>query len=239
MLSFKINVDYWTALPEDERNTRLDNLRFVNNHLEKMVPFLQQNGINITYEIFDFSPEPQTDVKVTHIPFGNLGEFRSSEKYNIMIDRTSEDVFIGWDADVVIDDEDWDSFLQVFKNFTIDGYYNSFSLYCISDSERSNIDYITYSTTGLKNLSGHYYVGKENTMSMGGLFICPTQYLKMIDGFNPKFKYRGEHDGEIHDRLQKKLPVSDIRSAVRSFHPIHLPHIYTLANPLYGTLNEL
>lgn len=238
MLSFKINVDYWTALPEDEAETRLNNLKFVSSHLEKFVPFLQENGINVTYEIFDFSPQPQQHVRATHIPFGSLGEFRSSEKYNIMIDRTTEDVFVGWDADIVIDDEDWNAFLHVFKEFKVNMYYNSFSLYCVSEHERHQVDYITYSTSGLKYLPGHYYVGKEGTMSMGGLFICPTEYLKRIGGFNSKFKYRGEHDGEIHDRLQKEMPVSNIRTPVQTFHPIHLPHIYTFANPLYGTKNE-
>lgn len=227
-LSFKINVPFWTTLNPEESQTRLNNIRFLTSNLTDLTNYLRSRGVNISYEIFDFSIESIATVPVTHIPFGKKGEFRKSEKLNILIERTVEDIYIGWDADIVVKHSDFENFYQTLLEHNIAGYYNSFNAKSI-DTPQSHIDYVNFSTDNLESLPGHMY--HDITLCLGGLFLIPTQYLKLAGGYNEKITHRGDEDGELHDRFQREYGI--YRKPVTHFYSYHLPHIYDFSNSLY------
>jgi carbamoyltransferase len=228
-MNFKIVVPFWLGINSNENESRLKNLKFVNNNLTDLVAFLRNKDIDIDYEIYDFSIKPiEGFEKITHIPFGKEGEFRKTEKLNICISKTKEDIFVGWDADVIIKNSDFEHFYNVLKDFKINEYYNSFNVKAI-DTTQEFIDYINYNTELLEDLNGHLY--HTDTLSLGGLFVIPTEYLRLDGGYNEKITHRGDEDGELHDRLFQKFKIN--RNAIYTFYGYHLPHIYDFFNPLY------
>jgi hypothetical protein len=228
-MKYKIVIPFWLSINLKENESRLNNLRFVSNNLDNLVNYLKNKNIDIDYEIYNFSIEPIIGFnKITHIPFGKEGEFRKAEKLNICISKTKEDIFIGWDADIVIKNSDFEYFYNVLKDFKINNYYNSFNVKAI-DTTQEFVDYNTFNTETLEELNGHLY--HTDTLSLGGLFVIPTEYIKLDGGYNEKITHRGEEDGELHDRLWQKFKIN--REPIYTFYGYHLPHIYDFFNPLY------
>lgn len=232
MYTFKINVPFWRSSIESETVSRIKNLSFVDYNLNQLTTYLQSKDINIRYEIFDFSIIPLTSINVTHIPVGVTGEFKKAEKLNRIIERTVEDIFIGWDADIVLRPVDFENFYELLSTLKIDNYYNSFNVKSL-DVSQDEIDYKDYSTANFETLNGHMYT--TYTLCLGGLFVIPTEYLKKVGGYNEAFTHRGGEDGEIHDRLKVQYGIE--RMPVVSFYGYHLPHEYHFYNKLYQKNN--
>lgn len=228
-MTFKICVPFWLDIADSENSTRLRNVRFGDFELKKMTSYLREKGIDISYEIFDFSPSP---VFGTHIPGFGLGEFRKSEKWNQIIDRTFSDIFIGIDSDMFIHEVDYEAFAETLLKCTSNDIFLH-NCKCIWDADLGKIDWDGHDTSCLVGLNMHHYQSIGNTCSFGGLWVCPTKFLKDIGGFNENLKYRGHEDGEILTRILREFRGVAILNKISTYVPIHLPHIYHFADSRY------
>ena len=74
----------------------------------------------------------------------------------------------------------------------------------------------------------HQYIG-----GLGGVYICYTNLLNKLGGFDEKFVGWGGEDGEIMDRIYTN-GYSDKIKPIRYFAPFHLPHYCDWGNIKYS-----
>lgn len=228
-LKFQINIPYWID-KDCDKSTRLRNVRFVARETMHLCYFLRLSGIDIDYQVWDFSPV-QTYEGAIHVPGYQLGEFRKSEKWNEIIRRTNADIFVGLDSDVFIHESDYEKFLDLLcEDFQI----YLFNAACIHESLVDKIDWSGLDNSHLIDLPKHLYQTPPNVCSFGGLWICPTQVLKDVGMFCEYHKVRGDEDGTILSNIYKTHKDLKIRKVAYEFYPIHLPHEYDFSNPLYA-----
>jgi hypothetical protein len=238
-LSFKIVVPFWI---DDvvSGSTRLRNVVFIHEELKKLVAYLTENGVDISVEIYDFSPVSVYS-GATHNSFP-LGEFRKSEKWNYIIEKCQADYFIGLDSDMFIHPEDYKSFhsllqMEDLKQICL------FNTRCVQDWDVDQVDWEGHDVANLPKLNLHYYCTIGHTGSFGGLWICPTHVLKKAGGFNENIKFRGDEDGELLTRVLQlenndwQIHNINLRK-ISHIVPIHLPHVYHFGNPLYQSKNN-
>lgn len=229
-MTFKICIPFWIDIDDADSSTRLRNVKFVDYELTKMMSYLQQKGLNITYTIYDFSPENVLP-GATHQSFP-LAEFRKSEKWNFIINDTRSDMIIGLDSDMFIHEADYDPFYDKMINAGPDDIF-LFNCRCIWDADVNKVDWVGHDTSNMINMNMHKYMSEGHTGSFGGLWVCPTKFLKNIGGFNENLRWRGHEDGEILTRITKEFKEKVRLNRVHEFIPIHLPHAYHFSDERY------
>jgi hypothetical protein len=235
--SFKICIPFWVDIADVKASTRVRNVAFIKEEVEGLVTYLQQRGVNITSEVYDFSPEPVIS-GATHKSFP-LREFRKSEKWNFILKQTHSDYFIGLDSDMFIHPVDYEVFHQLLQ-VTDNKQIFVFNTKCVRDEDVNKVDWVGHNTNNLLELNLHYYCSYGGTGSFGGLWICPTHLIKQAGGFNENLKYRGHEDGDLYTRITNSQHESMQHSLNRIINlvPIHLPHVYHFYDPLYQSPNS-
>lgn len=201
---------------------RLNNVLFTIKRNKHLVEYLNKNGCDVSYTVYDFSPEKVLDDSI-HIPF-KLAEYRRSEKINIVLKNIDSDFFSVIDGDCFFDEVDYDKVLSLYDEFDLNTVYN-FDWKKLHTVENINFNDNTFKPTN----EWSFAIGYGLVGGLGAFFVAPTLKLKQINGFDESFKTWGGEDGEALDRLMricKRVPIFN-------FSPYHIPHFTDWSNPLY------
>ncbi len=234
MVSISLNMMFWDDGKEE--STRIRNAMFSWNELKKLTKFLTSNGVLCKSTLYDFS-EKRIISDSTHIPYP-LSVFKKSEKINIILNqRVGFDFFMIIDCDAFFHEDDYEKLLNIILDlnkgdvitFDLGKLHNNFSDYLIDNKfikEKSNWDFAYSGDRTNGPLNGR--VG-----GLGGVFICDTDLLIELGGFDTSFETWGGEDGEMMDRIMTSSIKHNI-IPIRDFFPFHLPHFIDWGNKKYN-----
>lgn len=234
MKTISINMKFWDDGHQD--STRIRNVKFAWKELKKLADFLNsKRNFYVKATLFDFSKERVIEDAV-HIPY-EVGEYKISEKTNIMIDRMADyRYFMMMDCDTFFDEDDYEKLYVLMcdlnpyevRTFDLAKLNDNIDDYIIDDvfvKQNSDWSYAYAGSKENKPLEGRYG-------GLGGVYICYTKLLIQLGGFNEKYVGWGGEDGDMLDRIMTAgftnhvLPTHD-------FAPFHLPHLYDFNNIKY------
>ena len=231
--SLSMNMKFW----HDGQNnsTRLENVKFCWPKLKDLANFVRtRTNIKIKESLFDFSVNQIIEDSI-HISY-SLGEYKISEKTNLMLKYQSEySMFMMLDSDIFFDNTDYDSFLNLLNNIEAHDIV-TFDLAKLETKEciingifNKQIANWAYAYAGEKKngpLNGRFG-------GLGGVYIINTSDALFTGGFDENYVGWGGEDGEMLDRMVKLNGFSFIKPQ-RSFAPFHLPHYCDFDNPHYA-----
>jgi predicted glycosyltransferase involved in capsule biosynthesis len=234
MKSLSINMKFWDD--GQPNSTRIRNVNFSWGEIKKFTSFLKDNDINAVCNLYDFSVDRVTEDSI-HISYP-LGVYKKAEKTNIILnDQKNYDFFMMVDCDAFFHKDDYNKFLEIFK-FLNDGDVVTFDLAKLEDRVS---EYIIDGEFQIEKADWSYaYSGNRNNGplngylgGLGGVYICDTNLLIKLGGFNEKYVGWGGEDGDMLDRIwSSQIPHSF--KPVRNFAPFHLPHFSDWGNKLYN-----
>jgi len=234
MNSISLNMKFWDDGNPD--STRIRNVNFSWGELKKLSLFLSENGVNVNTTLYDFSPN-QIILDSIHIPYP-LGVYKKAEKTNIILkEKKDYDFFMVIDCDAFFYEQDYDKLLELIKNlnkgdvctFDLAKLEDNVSNYIIDNSFKIEMSDWSYAYSGNRNngpLNG--YIG-----GLGGVYLCDTELLLKLNGFDEKYEGWGAEDGDMLSRIWE----SDIHHTfkpTRNFAPFHLPHFSDWGNEKYS-----
>ena len=234
MVSISLNMKFWDDGKED--STRVRNVLFSWGELKKLSSFLFENGVLPKSTLYDFS-EKRIIPDSTHIPYP-LGVYKKAEKTNIILNqRVGYDFFMMIDCDAFFHEDDYPKLLDVILNlkkgdvitFDLAKLYNNVSDYLIDNKfikDNSDWDFAYSGNKSNGPLNGR--IG-----GLGGVYICETDLLRNLGGFDPTFETWGGEDGEMMDRILTSDMVKNV-IPIRNFFPFHLPHFIDWGNKNYN-----
>jgi hypothetical protein len=211
---------FWTDGREDSDRER--NVLFTIEKNTELVNYINQNGGNVNYIVYDFSPEKIIENSI-HIPYP-LSVYKRSEKINIALDRSKSDFISIIDSDCFFDGEEYPLILDLYNNLDSNFVYN-FDWKKIGGDEFIDFE----NRTLLSKTNFNYAIGNGCVGGLGAFFITPTKPLKEIGGFDPTFTTWGGEDGDALDKLLRKIN----RQPITNISPYHLPHFTDWGNKLY------
>jgi predicted glycosyltransferase involved in capsule biosynthesis len=232
--SISINMKFWDDGHPDA--TRIRNVIFTYKKLKKMSSFLSENGINVNVTLYDFSPE-QIIPDSKHIPYP-LGVYKKSEKTNLILKEKSDyDFFMMMDCDAFFNETDYDKMLNIINGLE----KNDVITFDLAKLDDNVSDYITNGEFIVSNANWSYaYSGnKENgplngySGGLGGVYICDTELLQSLGGFNEEYVGWGGEDGDMLDRIYTSGKQYSIKPT-KEFAPFHLPHFSDWGNINYN-----
>ena len=234
MYSLSLNMKFWDDGQPD--STRIRNVKFSWDELKKFTSFLNDNGIKTNCTLYDFSPEKLIE-DATHIPYP-LGVYKKSEKTNIILKEQKDyDFFMMVDCDAFFHKDDYSNFLTLFNDankgdvitFDLAKLDNNINDYIIDNHfKKDNADW-SYAYSGNREngpLNG--YIG-----GLGGVYICDTNLLLELGGFDESYVGWGGEDGDMLSRIWSTTIPHQFRPT-RNFAPFHLPHFSDWGNKLYN-----
>jgi predicted glycosyltransferase involved in capsule biosynthesis len=234
MYSLSLNMKFWDDGQPD--STRIRNVKFSWDELKKFTSYLNDNGINTNCSLYDFSPEKIIEDSI-HISYP-LGIYKKAEKTNIILKEQKDyDFFMMIDCDAFFHEDDYTNFLSLFKGLT-KGDVITFDLAKLD----SNInDYIIDNQFKIDNADWSYaYSGNRKNGplngyigGLGGVYICDTNLLIELGGFDETYVGWGGEDGEMLSRIWSTTIPHQFKP-IRNFAPFHLPHFSDWGNKLYN-----
>lgn len=234
MKSLSINMKFWDD--GQPNSTRIRNVNFSWKEIKKFTSFLKDNDINAVCNLYDFSVDRVTEESI-HISYP-LGVYKKAEKTNIILnDQKDYDFFMMVDCDAFFHKDDYNKFLEIFK-FLNDGDVVTFDLAKLEDRVS---EYIIDGEFQIEKADWSYaYSGNRNNGplngylgGLGGVYICDTNLLIKLGGFNEKYVGWGGEDGDMLDRIWSSQ-IPHAFKPVRNFAPFHLPHFSDWGNKLYN-----
>lgn len=234
MTTISLNMKFWHDGLEN--STRLRNVIFCWNKLQNLNKYLIKHNINSIINLYDFSEKPVIS-EARHISYP-IGTYKKAEKTNIILKEQSNcQFFMMVDSDAFFDDEDFDNCLNLISSLNsgdvitfdlakLDDHINE---YIINNQFYKNKAQWSYAYSGNKNngpLNGH--IG-----GLGGVYICDTNLLLSLGGFDEKYIGWGGEDGDMLDRIMRSSMSHSIQP-IRHFAPYHLPHFADWGNSLYN-----
>lgn len=216
-------------------NERLENTKFCWYKAKELAHYLNSNKIKTDCNLFDFSSIKNFEDSI-HIPL-NEEYYQRSKKINYALNYKLNDsnVFSIIDSDCYFHSSYYPEFLQ---DILLSFKSNAVMTYQLIDIPREKkYDYIDFKNfsekfTDLKiNINSHNFVYRHSGGfgTMGGFFICGTNALKSIGGFNENFLTWGAEDDEALTRIKSKQTWFPKHNKG----PIHLGHKKDLSNPFY------
>lgn len=234
MKTLSINMKFWDDGHPD--STRIRNVKFSWGELKKFTSFLRESGIDVKCSLYDFSPEKIVDESI-HISY-SLGTYKKAEKTNIILKENKDyDFFMMVDCDAFFHYDDYQKFLEVFKDlktgdvvtFDLAKLEDNVSHYIIDDTFTiENADW-SYAYSGNRDngpLNG--YIG-----GLGGVYLCDTNLLLELGGFDESYIGWGGEDGDMLSRIWSSTIPHQFKPT-RNFAPFHLPHFSDWGNKLYN-----
>lgn len=234
MVSISLNMKFWDDGKDD--STRIRNVKFSWDELKKLSLFLSSKGVLSKPTLYDFSEKRIIDDS-THIPYP-LGIYKKAEKTNTILNqRLGYDFFMMIDCDAFFHEEDYEKLLEVILNlnkgdvitFDLGKLHNNVSDYLVGNKfikENSNWDFAYSGDKSNGPLNGR--IG-----GLGGVYICDTDLLNNLGGFDTKFETWGGEDGDMMDRIMSSNIKHNI-IPIRNFFPFHLPHFIDWGNKNYN-----
>lgn len=234
MDSLSINMKFWHD--GQENSTRLRNVQFCWKKLKFLGSYLRDNNINCVVNIYDFSEKQIIDDAI-HISYP-IGTYKKAEKTNIILkEQANYKFFMMMDSDAFFDESDYMLLLSLIQSlqtgdvitFDLAKLNDNINDYIINDNfNKINADW-SYAYSGDKNngpLQSH--VG-----GLGGVYICDTNLLLSLGGFDEKYTGWGGEDGDMLSRIYSSAIHHNIKPT-KNFAPYHLPHFSDWGNPLYN-----
>jgi len=234
MNSISLNMKFWDD--GHENSTRIRNVNFSWNELKKLTKYLQNNGINVSSTLYDFSPE-QIMPDSIHISYP-LGVYKKAEKTNIILkDKKNYDFFMMIDCDAFFYEKDYEVLFNLIKGLN-KGDVCTFDLAKLEDNIS---DYIIDGNFIIDkaNWSYAYSGARENgplrhhTGGLGGVYLCDTELLLSLGGFDEKYEGWGGEDGDMMGRIYYTHITHSIKPT-NNFAPFHLPHFSDWGNKHYS-----
>jgi predicted glycosyltransferase involved in capsule biosynthesis len=227
-------MKFWDDGQKD--STRIRNVNFSWRELKRFASFLKKNGIDVDFNLYDFSPEKIIEDAI-HIPYP-LGVYKKAEKTNIILkEKSNFDFFMMMDCDAFFCKDDYDLFLNLYRELEI-GDIVTFDLAKLNDSlseyivdgefikEKADFSY-AYSGARENGPLAHHIGG------LGGVYLCDTKLLLELGGFDEKYTGWGGEDGDKLDKIwQSKTPHRF--KPTKNFAPFHLPHFSDWSNVNYS-----
>lgn len=234
MYSLSINMKFWDdGMPE---STRIRNVNFSWSELKKFTNFLKSKNIVVDSTLYDFSPEKIIS-DANHIPYP-LGVYKKAEKTNIILKEKSEfDFFMMVDCDAFFYEKDYDLFYELFVSLEL-GDVITFDLAKLEDRVSEYIidgSFVVENADWSYAYSGPREVGPltHHLGGLGGVYICDTNLLLELGGFDEKYEGWGGEDGEMMDRIWNTNLHHRFRPT-KNFAPFHLPHFSDWGNINYS-----
>lgn len=234
MNSVSINMKFWDD--GQVNSTRIRNVFFSWEELKKLTSFLRKKNIKANCTLYDFSPEKIVNDSI-HIPYP-LGAYKKAEKTNIILKQQIDyDFFMMVDCDAFFYKDDYDKFYELFCQLN-NGDVITFDLAKLDDKID---DYIINNEFYIENANWSYaYSGNRSNGplngylgGLGGVYICDTNLLINLGGFDEKYIGWGGEDGDMLGRIWvSKIPHTF--RPTRNFAPFHLPHFSDWGNRLYS-----
>lgn len=233
MNSISINMKFWHD--GQENSTRVRNVNFTWPKVKELCSYLRDKNINCKENLYDFSPEKILDESV-HISYP-LSVYKKAEKTNIILRRNlNYDFFMMIDCDAFFNYEDFEKIFELLLNSEKGDIYtfdlakldnNAFN-YIVNgqfDKTKSNWSYAYSGNKSLGPLWSH--IG-----GLGGVYICDTNILNNLGGFDESYEFWGGEDGEMLNRIViSKIPHKI--KPIKTFSPFHLPHFTDWENKKY------
>ena len=234
MYSISINMKFWDdGHPE---STRIRNVNFAWKELKKLTKYLKEKNVEVISTLYDFSVKKIIEDS-HHISYP-VGVYKKAEKTNLILkDRKNYDFFMMMDCDAFFYEKDYDDLLNIIHNLE-KGDVITFDLAKLDNNIR---DYIIDGKFKIENADWSYaYSGERNNGplngyigGLGGVYICDTDLLISLGGFDEKYQGWGGEDGDMLGRIWDcKIPHRF--KPTRNFAPFHLPHFSDWSNKLYS-----
>jgi hypothetical protein len=204
-----VNQIFWVSNDPD----RIRNILFTSVKNKEMVDFLKNKGLDIHYNLYDFSKEkfiPYDDV--IHIPSDK--KFYKSWKVNRVIERCRDyDYIINIDADVFFLEDNYDYIYDILSKLDKSNDY-----YVSNLNDLINPKEINFSKKIINKDRLIFYQRYVN--SLGPFYIIEVQKLFDVGGFDETFTVWGGEDDELSERLVRY----GMNKKTLEYNPIHLPH---------------
>lgn len=232
MALLSINMKFWHD--GKENSTRIRNVEFCWKRLKHLYAYLIDRNISCVINLYDFSESKYIE-DAKHIPYP-IGVYKKAEKTNIILkEQSNHKFFMMVDSDAFFDYSDYNNLSNLIGELA-DGDAITFDLAKLND----NIQNYIIDGEFYKDLAdwSYAYSGQRergplfaNIGGLGGVYICDTNLLLNVGGFNEQYAGWGGEDGEILQRI--RLSTHSRIKPTRNFAPYHLPHFYDWYNPLY------
>jgi predicted glycosyltransferase involved in capsule biosynthesis len=219
-------------------STRVRNTLFTWPELKKLSVFLNNSDINCESKLYDFSPEQIVEGSI-HKPYG-LGEYKKSEKTNVILKENSEfDFVFMFDSDAFFLETDYLKILEILKNL-VDGDIITFDLAKLEEKDVDGI--IQGQTVDFEKTDWSYaYSGNKefgplahgHRGNLGGVYLCDIKLILENGGFDENFIGWGGEDGDMVSRIYSSGMKFNHKS-VNNFAPFHLPHFYDWGSEKYN-----
>lgn len=215
---------------------RMENTSFCWNKAKDLVKFLNDENVASKANLFDFSEKNHFEDSI-HIPLNEI-YYQRSKKINFALNH---EININTNVFSIIDSD----------CFFFKDYYNEFKEDVISSFEKNLI--YTYQLIDIPLDKRELFIDFKNNIekfssvednincnnfsyrhsagfgTMGGFFICGTNPLKELGGFNEQFLTWGAEDDEAVSRLRNKQAWMPKKNKG----PIHLGHNKDLKDKHY------
>lgn len=234
MYSLSLNMKFWDD--GKPNSTRIRNVMYSWNELKKITSFLISKNITVDVGLFDFSPTKIVEDAV-HIPYP-IGEYKKAEKTNIILkEKSNYDFFMMVDCDAFFYEQDYEKFYELFVSLE-KGDVVTFDLAKLNDNVS---DYIIDSVFYIDKADWSYaYSGSREKGplngylgGLGGVYMCDTNLLTSLGGFDEKYTGWGGEDGDMLGRIwSSKIPHKF--KPTKNFAPFHLPHFSDWENINYS-----
>jgi predicted glycosyltransferase involved in capsule biosynthesis len=220
-------------------STRERNIHYTWERIKHLNNFLKENQINSEIKLYDFSPQKIVDDSI-HIPY-ELGDFKKSEKLNIVLKNNLEFEFIMmFDADCFFLEKDYQEVLKLLQSI------NKKDLICFDCAkiyEKDVESIIETNEIDLEKIDWWFaYSGEKKNGplafdmkgNLGGVYIVDINLLTDVGMFDERIKGWGNEDSELMSRIYSMKKHNEFNHiAVRNIFPFHLPHYVDLENPKY------
>lgn len=228
---FSLNMIFWdTGDP-----IRLENTKFCWNRAKHITEYFTNLGVESKAFLFDFSTNKVIDDAI-HIPV-NDPYYQRSRKINLALnyEHNNSEIFGLIDSDCYFHKSYYE---ELKEDIIFSQKNNSFFTYQLIDIPlEKRYEFIDFENNSEKfdnveeNLLTNNFTYRHSAGygTMGGFFICGTQKLKEVGGFNEKFLTWGAEDDEATSRLRQ---LQGWMTKVNKG-PIHLGHNKDVNNSNY------
>lgn len=227
-ITLSLNMVFWTD--GKENSTRERNIKYSIKELDNLCNFLS-NYFNTNYRIWDYSPTQIVKDSI-HIPYP-LSAFRKSEKINNILANTTETLFSIMDSDCFLYRNDYEKLAELILSNGVKSCY-TFDVDDIDDKD--SIQVIENIKQPEQCITTNRFPGRAG--GLGAFFICNTQVIKDLGGYDEKFTTWGGEDGEVYNRIYYHNDIKKVPSRTDQIRLYHLSHLSDRENINYFNREE-